>query len=105
MLAVAPYTPSMEDFSDHITEAISMGIDPNSAFKLPDGCSFIVPDEDSSDQLLLVLAKHEANSNRNAFDTHFGKLNSYFPPLLPPPLITLLPKGVLRLRSFHQGTR
>ena len=100
MIALAPYTPGMEDFSDQITEAISMDIDPNSVFKLPEGCSFIAPSEDGPGQLLLVLSKHEANTARTAFDPPFWEANgdiSTFPFLLH----FTLPGTILWFRICH----
>ena len=66
MLALAPYQPSLEDLSDHLSEAVSMDIDPNSVFKLPEGTLFAAPGPDGPDQLLLVLSKWDANTNRVA---------------------------------------
>ena len=73
MIARSAYSPSMEEFSDHIDETVSLDVDPNSVFKLPEGCSFVVPGPDGKgpDQLLLVLSKHAANTARTAFGSPF----------------------------------
>ena len=63
----------MEDSPDHLVETVSLGVDPNSVFNLPDGCSFIAPPKGGPDQLVLVLSKHEANTCRAAFDSLFGE--------------------------------
>ena len=74
MLAIAPYTPSMEDFPDYIAETVSLGVDPNSVFKLPQGCSFVAPTTEGPEKLLLVLPKHDANTSRIAYGySFFGK--------------------------------
>ena len=89
MIAHSVYAPSMEEFSDHIAETVSMDVDPNSVFKLPEGCSFVVPGPDGKDpdQLLLVLSKHAANTARAAFG--FLLLGTY--PPSPPPSFWFFP--------------
>ena len=100
MLALAPYQPSLEDFSDHLSEAVSMDIDPNSVFKLPEGTHLAAPGPDGPDQLLLVLSKWDANTNRVAHNPPKSG-NPYFPPPFP----SRIPRPVFWLRSFHQGAR
>ena len=71
MIDIAPHTPSMEDFSDHIAETVSLGVCPKSVFQLPDGCSLVVASEGGPDQLLIALSKHDANAPRAAPDSLF----------------------------------
>ena len=65
----SPYQPSMEEFSDTVTRAISRDVDPNLKVPLPQGWQLVLPTgPTASNQLALQVSKEDANSFRNSFD-------------------------------------
>ena len=65
----SPYQPSMEEFSDTATRAISRDVDPNLKVPLPQDWQLVLPTGPAASiQLALQVSKEDANSYRNAFD-------------------------------------
>ena len=82
MLDIAPYNPCVGDLPDHIAETVSLGVGPNSAFKLPEGCSFIVPPEDGGDQIPLCFRNTKLTPSGKLPNLFFGNSQLGFTPLI-----------------------